>query len=197
VKEWVKNNIDRWEEEAPNWLKIEMIPDDFLPTEVLVAEGGVNRTRSTVTMREIVAIPTVEPANQDGRERAIASPSAILVWRTFAEEVYENRSPNHKSNYTQLRQIFIDNNDLLAPVLTRCPKFRTILSFVLVDSFGGRVRKVDRKANMIVWTNEDCEKVGNSLATFIRKREKGEAAVKAWRYHYKQLDILFDELEGW
>ena len=103
MKEWVKNNIDRWKEEAPSWFKIETIPDDFLPTEVFVAEGGVNRTRSTISLREIVGISPVEPANQDGQERAVASPSVILVRRTFAEEVYESRSHNHKSNYTQLR----------------------------------------------------------------------------------------------
>ena len=99
----MKNNIDRWKEEAPSWFKIETIPDDFLPTEVFVAEGGVNRTRSTVTIRKIVGIPPVEPANQDGQERAIASPSTILVWNIFAEEVYESRSHNHKSNFTHLR----------------------------------------------------------------------------------------------
>ena len=83
VKEWVKNNIDRWQEEAPSWFKIEKIPDEFLPVEVLVAEGGANRTRSTVSLREIVKIPTVEPANQDGQERAIASPSGERAKQAF------------------------------------------------------------------------------------------------------------------
>jgi len=46
------------------------------------------------------------------------------------------------------------------------------------------------------WTTEDCRKVGNSLATFIRKRKTGASAIKAWQNNYKQLDILFSEVEG-
>jgi len=49
---------------------------------------------------------------------------------------------------------------------------------------------------MCDWTTEDYRKVGNSLATFVRKRKTGVSAIKAWRDHYKQLDILFSEVEG-
>ena len=45
VKEWVENNIARWQRERPDWFKIEMVPDDFLPAAVFVAEGGTNRVR--------------------------------------------------------------------------------------------------------------------------------------------------------
>jgi len=38
--------------------------------------------------------------------------------------------------------------------------------------------------------------VGRSLATFIRKRKTGEAAVFAWQLHYAHLNTLFREVAG-
>jgi len=52
VKEWISNNIDRWKEQQPDWFKIEMIPDDFLPKVVVEAEGGAKRRRSSYGFRE-------------------------------------------------------------------------------------------------------------------------------------------------
>ena len=58
VKEWVANNIDRWKVDKPERFKIELIPDEFLPQAVLVAEGGANRKRfrSNVSLREMVGL---------------------------------------------------------------------------------------------------------------------------------------------
>ena len=53
MKEWVKNNIDRWRAEKAAWFSIDWIPDDFLPAEVVVLEGGANRRRSSVSLREL------------------------------------------------------------------------------------------------------------------------------------------------
>jgi len=33
VKEWVAENIARWERESPDWFKIEMIPDEYVGRE--------------------------------------------------------------------------------------------------------------------------------------------------------------------
>ena len=41
VKEWVAANIDKWKRDQPDWFNIELIPDEFLPEDVLEAEGGV------------------------------------------------------------------------------------------------------------------------------------------------------------
>jgi len=49
---------------------------------------------------------------------------------------------------------------------------------------------------MMEWTEQDCKRVGNSLATFIRKRKTGDAAVDAWRRNYSQLEILFNDVTG-
>ena len=39
-------------------------------------------------------------------------------------------------------------------------------------------------------------RVGNSLAVFLRKRKTGDAALDAWRRHYVQLKMLFEDVEG-
>jgi hypothetical protein len=55
VKEWVRVNIDRFQVEQPEWWKIEMVPDEFLPEEAIEAEGGARRRRSSVhSVREML-----------------------------------------------------------------------------------------------------------------------------------------------
>ena len=54
VKAWVAENIDRWRAEKPKWFEIDMIPDDFLPERVVIAEGGAQRRRSSVSLRELI-----------------------------------------------------------------------------------------------------------------------------------------------
>jgi len=72
----------------------------------------------------------------------------------------------------------------------------TILSFVLENKFGFRVKDVDWTSRMTDWGEEECKRVGRSLATFLRKRKTGEHAIDAWRLHYVQLDVLFKEIVG-
>ena len=53
VKEWVDANVDSWEVEKPHWYKVSMVPDDFLPSRVLEAEGGTKRRhRHSYSLRE-------------------------------------------------------------------------------------------------------------------------------------------------
>jgi len=56
VKEWVAENIDQWRRDQPDWFKIEMIPDEFLPKDVLEAEGGAKRRRSSVSLKNTVGL---------------------------------------------------------------------------------------------------------------------------------------------
>ena len=52
VRQWVTNNITRWKENKPDWFKVEMIPDDFLPSDVFEEEGRARRRRrSSVSIR--------------------------------------------------------------------------------------------------------------------------------------------------
>ena len=87
VKEWVKNNIDRWKLEAPSWFKIEMIPDDLLPASVVEVEGGANRRRSSVGLRELVGSETI--SKRDSR-RVLPEPSRA------AELELENEQPSEQ-----------------------------------------------------------------------------------------------------
>ena len=50
VKVWVKGNIRRWRAEGEDWFEVELIPDDFLPADVFVAEGGAMRLRKRMSM---------------------------------------------------------------------------------------------------------------------------------------------------
>ena len=61
VKEWVAANIERWRIDGEDWFKIEKIPDEFIPTEILEEEREIlkiRRKRSTATLsstRELLA----------------------------------------------------------------------------------------------------------------------------------------------
>ena len=195
VKQWVANNIVSWKEENPDWFKIGMIPDDFVPYAVVQEEGGAKRRRSSISIREIVGLAPTEPTNNN--EQQILIPNSVVNrWTTLAEDLYSTKTNNHKANFTHLKKAFDNNIQLLNPLTTRCPDFRTILAFSLADRFGFRVKKIDQETTMSEWTMEDCRKVGNSLATFIRRHKTGALAIKAWRDRYQQLDILFREVEG-
>ena len=57
IKEWVKENIERWRSENPSWFQVDLIPDDFLPVDVLEAEGGARRRRrSSISVRDIIGL---------------------------------------------------------------------------------------------------------------------------------------------
>jgi len=57
IKEWVKENIERWRSETPSWFHVDLIPDDFPPVDVLEAEGGARRRRrSSISVRDIIGL---------------------------------------------------------------------------------------------------------------------------------------------
>ena len=109
------------------------------------------------------------------------------MWRTLAEETYACRGNNRKGNFQHLKRVFKENEVLLAPTQIICPKFKTILSYLLTDRFGLRVHTVDKDLAIKDWGNDECRKVGVSLTTFIRNRESGAAAVEAWTNQYDQV----------
>ena len=53
IKEWVKENIERWRSKNPSWFQVDLIPNEFLPVDVFEAEGGARRRRSSISVREI------------------------------------------------------------------------------------------------------------------------------------------------
>jgi len=59
VRVWLRENIARSQLEQPEWWKIELVPDEFLPAQAIEAEGGARRRRSSVnSVREILGIGT-------------------------------------------------------------------------------------------------------------------------------------------
>jgi len=56
VKQWVAEKIDEWRRIEPDWFNIELIPDEFLPLNVFGTEGGFDRRRSSVSLREMVGL---------------------------------------------------------------------------------------------------------------------------------------------
>jgi len=45
---WLRDNIGRFELEQPEWWRIEMVGDEFLPQEAIEAAGGTNRRRNSL-----------------------------------------------------------------------------------------------------------------------------------------------------
>ena len=57
VRVWLRENIDRFQLEQPEWWKIEMVGDEFLPAQAIEAEGGARRRRRSVhSVREILGV---------------------------------------------------------------------------------------------------------------------------------------------
>jgi len=199
IKEWVRLNIDRWRLEEQDWFKVALIYDEFLPIEVYEAEGGARRRRSSMSLREVIGLAAA-PAEENNNTQLVTSNTQINQnkeeWKRVAEELYATRSSNHKSNFIHINRIFDENPVMLAGLTSRCPKFNVILSFCLEDRFGLSVKKVDWTKRFEDWDEEDLKRVGCSVATFLRKRKTGDAAMDAWRLEYAQLGTLFREVEG-
>jgi len=190
VKEWLANNIGRWTASRPDWYKLELVPDEFLPTDIIEAEGGANRRRSSVSVREIVSlfVPDSQQLQQQQQlpvlklslKESEEEKEAREAWVAIATEIYDVRSNNYKSNSLHIKRIFNkpENKMLVIPLLALCPLVGIILSFILEDRFGLRVQKVQWTTDMKEWSIEDCRRVGSSLSTFVRKRKTGDAALE-------------------
>ena len=129
------------------------------------------------------------------REATLSTTKTKIAWEAVAEKIYEKRMDGHIENVAHVHSIFEEEKELLSPLVERCPGFVTILSFILENKFH-RVREVDKKLNLTDWGDEECQRVGCSLSTFIRKRKTGAVAIDSWRLNYTQLDVLFKEGSG-
>jgi len=57
VKEWLRENIARFNLEQPEMVFIEMVPDEFLTQEAIEAEGGARRRRSVNSLLTTASEP--------------------------------------------------------------------------------------------------------------------------------------------
>jgi len=100
------------------------------------------------------------------------------------------------TNLIHIKEVMSKYPDEVSSILELCPKFDIILAHMLVFRLGVRVQEVDWTSDMKDWDEEDCRRVGRSMATVMRMVQTGLMAVDAWKKHYVQLNILFDEIEG-
>ena len=153
------------------------------------------RKRGSTSSSDVVA-------NEKNREHSVQKSTSAASqvinenWRNLAEEIYSARGKSYKSNYVYIKRVFNENEEHFAPLLLKCPKFMIILSYILEDRLGLWVEKVSWTKDLTELDGDDCRRIGCSLATFIRKRKTGDAALDAWKIHYPQLRDLFDRIEG-
>ena len=74
VRQWVASNIVRWQREKPDWFKIEMIPNDFLPTDVLEEEGGEIRRRASI-LPKLSGNLSISTKKSSSRQNATVHPN--------------------------------------------------------------------------------------------------------------------------
>ena len=153
---------------------------------------------------ELLSVKSAQHDGQDEKHQTtpiiVRRSSIIKATRisseSIAAQMYSVQSKNHMSNLIHVNRIISENPLFFTSILSRCPQFNTMLSHIMVNSFGFRVRHIDRTMKMVDWGEKEGKHVGASLATFIRKRKTGDAALDAWRLNYAQLKILFEEVEG-
>ena len=118
-------------------------------------------------------------------------------WQAVAEELcQQKRSGYHGSNMIALRKIIEENVEMFSPILEQCPGIASILCYILDNKLTFVAKEVDWTSKVTEWGDEECKRVGHSFATFMLGSATGEHAVDAWRSHYVQLNILFEEVEG-
>ena len=101
-----------------------------------------------------------------------------------------------ESNLLVVQETLKQHITIFAPVLELCPHLDIILAHMLVLRLGWQVKEVDFTTKMTEWSEDDCRKVGRSMATFMREFQQGKTAVEAWRRHYQQMNTLLNEVEG-
>jgi len=91
----------------------------------------------------------------------------------LAEELYKSKNKDPHRNRASARQLFEQNRQLFATLLLHCPNFDIILSHIMVLRLGMTVQDVDWTSTMTSWREEDCKRVGRSIATFILSVQTG------------------------
>jgi len=112
----------------------------------------------------------------------------MLVYSTRTNNVATNRASIHK--IVDKYPVFFDQ------ILERDPHFVEMLAHMHVLRFGIIVLEVSWIKEMQNWDAEDNRRVGRAMAPIMRMVQTSDATVDAWRSNYPQLDLLFDEVDG-
>ena len=89
----------------------------------------------------------------------------------MVEEMYEKRSNDFYRNVESVQRIMERYESSFSLIVNRCPLFGTIIAHFLTFSFGFRSQSVDWTKEMKEWTEEDCRRIGKSLAITLRMAE--------------------------
>jgi len=96
-----------------------------------------------------------------------------------AEEMYSYSTNDVKTNRYQFSKLVERNKELLNPIIVVCPNFDVLIAHFLVLRFGFKVQSVDTPISDC--TEEDCRRIGRSIAPMLREQQTGEGALEAWR----------------
>ena len=145
-----------------------------------IADLKITQLADNASLRELL-IQQFSDLNYPNRPailRKLTIHDATVGGMDLANELYNNRSGNHKSNYVHVNRIFNEHSAFLAPLMTACPHIKNILSHVLTNNFGWSVKSVAYVTPMIDFSEEDCQRIATALACFLRKRKTAEAALE-------------------
>ena len=79
----------------------------------------------------------------------------VILWRRLANELYGKRTNNHKSNLLIIDRFLNGHSVQFSLLQAKCPKFKVILSHVLLLRFGGvTVKKTSNVDDASGWTDE-------------------------------------------
>ena len=147
--------------------------------QYLRGEVAELRAGQTAMIEQLSSRPTpTQPTSQPENHRQKSKHDTKVGGRDLANELYMNRSSNHKSNFVHVDRIFNEHSAFLAPLVTTCPHIKNILSHVLTNNFGWSVKSVAYVTPMIDFSEEDCQRIATALACFLRKRKTAEAALE-------------------
>jgi len=88
------------------------------------------------------------------------SDKSVHIWQSLAEEMYALRSKSPGTNKLNADKIIAENEELFAPILERFPEFSTLMSFVMVNNFGFRVKNIDWDIELNEWGFQECKDAG-------------------------------------
>ena len=139
-----------------------------------------SQTAEINSLREmLIQQPSSQPSSsQAANHRQLTKHEKTVGGMDLANELYENRSNNHKSNSVHVDRIFNEHSAFLEPLTASCPHIKIILSHILTNNFGWSVKSVTYATPMIDFTEEDCQRIATALAFFLRKRKTAEVALE-------------------
>jgi len=81
------------------------------------------------------------------------------------------RSNQLDKNIASIQRVIGNHQTEFTPILERCPLFYKIIAHAFIFRVGLRVQDVDWTSSLEDWNDDDCQRIGRSIATFLRRVE--------------------------